>query len=71
MLDREGLDPWSDGKVVWAILSFLFGERDGGFDRMPDALVSSEPRYPIAAQIFCAFSPVNVMSSCAEELRSK
>lgn len=27
--------------------------------------------YPIAAQIFCAFSPVKVMSSCAEELRSK
>ena len=29
------------------------------------------PRYPIAAHIFCAFSPVNVMSSCVLELRSK
>ena len=29
------------------------------------------PRYPIAAQIFCAFSPVNVMSSCVVELCSK
>ena len=29
------------------------------------------PRYPIVAQIFCAFSPVNVMSSCNVALRSK
>jgi hypothetical protein len=29
------------------------------------------PSYPIAAQIFCAFSPVNVTSSCVEAPRSK
>ena len=37
----------------------------------PPAHSIANPSYPIAAQIFCAFSPVNVMSSCVVELRSK
>jgi hypothetical protein len=41
------------------------------FQGRPPHYSMAHPSYPIAAQIFCAFSPVNVTSSCVEVPRSK